>query len=262
MRGATPNHHPFNPTPHMTTHHTPLEWGEADERILRALSRHSFMTYKQLTTVMSELFGKTPAQTRKRLRALRDRGLVIKENQLAPYQITKRGLNAIDSELPVPRVDGQVLSIHHSMVIDLIILLESRIGLTTLTEREILYEDAPPRLPLLCKDPVDPTIRYRPDFVIINDDGSLFAVEYERIPKSRLRLNRKVEALDRSPSYARCIYITEPAAANPVSDAIKRTGAASVYQVSLEEVQESLKINTLPSIFESTRRRSEQRDDD
>jgi hypothetical protein len=233
----------------MTTHRDPLNWGETDAAILLALSRHSCMTYAQIIELMSLMYGKNEAQTKKRLIILRKRELIKKASRTAPYQITLRGLNAIGSELPEPSIEGNTLNAHHATVVHLVITFETRVRLRLHTERELNCEHAPPHLSLLSKDPLDPNEWHRPDFAIEHPDGTLIAVEYERTAKSRVRTDRVIGAHERNSTYQKSVYITTQATSNPISDAITRTRSTRVHQISLDEVYLSLYDASLPSVF-------------
>jgi hypothetical protein len=216
------------------------ECDEVDEQLLRYISRHACMTFQQIHTIARAESGLSEYHARKHLRALLKGGFLRQGNRKAPYQITQSGLIVCRSDLPVPSIDSNVVNLEYMLLVDLMIAFETSANLTTLSKREILFDPQ-----------IDSTSKHHPAFVIKHDDGTCVAINFQRNPARPFSLERQIEALDGNPSYARCIYITEPVATDPVRDAIERTKSTKAHQIDLDEVRQSLDTNRLPTVFDS-----------
>ena len=209
------------------------------------------MTYKQIVRAMEVVHGTTLGVSKRCLRTLGRLGLVAQRGSRSPYQITRAGLHAIGSELPVPRYGEATICVHAERVVDFVMIFELVFGVKVLTQRELVSEDAPTHLLLACKDPFDPNATHRPDFAIEHADGTLVAVKYARNFESRMRLTRNIQAFSRSPIYQQTVYITDAATIDVVPECIRREKAEKVRSIDVFHVLDGRDAGKLPSVFKA-----------
>jgi hypothetical protein len=226
-----------------------LAYGAGEEEILRILSRFSCMTTTQIVYHLQTTHHQHPAVTKRKIAILKTQNLIYQPVIRAPYQITERGINAIESELPPPNIDQGVHTLHTHTVVDLVLMFETLGRVDTLTEREMMYEHKVGSFGLLANDQSRDTQTHRPDFLIDYPGGTRIAVEYERSRKQSTRLTRIIKALDKSIAYQNSVYITDPNVTKWVTRHIEEIKPKRVTHITLSEVHEQLQQKTLPNVF-------------
>lgn len=168
------------------------------------------------------LLGVSPAAARPLLRRLRAGGLIrqlaVFHREPACLQITRRGLDAIESPLPVPRLD---LRGYRHDVGAAWLWLAARRGCfgpaqEVFSERLVRSRDRPghrSRTPLAVRlDGAGPgggeRLHY-PDLVLACGDGRRIALELELTGKGRVRRERILTAYGADPGIAGVLYLVE-----------------------------------------------------
>lgn len=169
---------------------------ERDRRVLEFAAEHRLI----LPAQAAMLLGVSPETAARRLRALRDAGLMRSARHLIGpgcYLIDRRGLGAIGSRLPRPR-DVDPATYRHDVGLGWLWLAARRGAFGSLTavvsERRMRSDDgrrerrSPAhgiRLPGV--GPRGGERRHYPDFVLHCASGQRVAVELELTPKARVR---------------------------------------------------------------------------
>lgn len=188
---------------------------------------------------------RAPSTARGRLSALREAGLVTQRHifhrQPPCYQVTARGLAAIGSRLPVPRVD--LHGYGHDLGVAWLWLL-ARDGAfgelrEVIAERELRSRDGPggrAEPPLAVRvGGVGPRGRERlhyPDLLLVTGHGRRVALELELSDKGRTRRERILSAYGADPRVDAVVYLVED---RRLGDALiasaRRLGIESIVRV-------------------------------
>ena len=187
-----------------------------DQELLEFLARHRLVR----TDHARRLLEVSEGPARARLRRLHDAGLVTRdiafEGQPECWQITRDGLGAISSPLPVPRRD---LSTHTHDVGVAWLWLAARGGAfgelrEVISERELRSRDglgrrSDPRLAVRVAGlgPRGGEQLHYPDLLLTSARGDRVALELELTTKSRPRRERILEAYAGEPAIDHVVYL-------------------------------------------------------
>lgn len=214
-----------------------------DRELLEFLAEHRLALADHVRVLMSISAGAADA----RLRALADAGYLTREPlfQGQPWctQIARRGLAAIGSELPTPRLD--LRSYQHDVGIAWL-WLAARSGTfgpvrEVIGERRLRSHDASTegaRNPLGVRlGGVGPGGRERihyPDLVLITHDDKRIAVELELSWKGPARTERILAGYAADPGIAAVLYLVESRAiGRSLEAAARRLGISDLVQIQL-----------------------------
>ena len=163
-----------------------------DTEMLAWIGRNRLATGDQV----ARRFGLQRTKAYARLRGLKAAGLVRHESPVrgaGVFLATRAGLALADVELAPATVSLAMLE-HDLAVVDVSILLESRMGATVLTDRELRRDAA-----VADRSGV-------PDLVLLPDDRRRLAVEVELSRKSRARVSEKLRWYTQSRDYTAVVY--------------------------------------------------------
>jgi hypothetical protein len=207
---------------------------ERDRDLLEFAARHRMVLASQLEILLEA----TPAAISTRLRALGRAGYLSSQapfdRQPRCYWITRRGLHAIESSLPAPRLE--LGSYRHDLGIAWLWLAGHRgaFGPTRriVSEREMRSRDgAAPR----ARDPfgvrlggVGPGGRERlhyPDLLLVGPDGRRAALELELTSKGRVRRERILAGYAADGRIDSVLYLVDQSAvARAIRTSVSRLG--------------------------------------
>lgn len=217
---------------------------EPDLEVLAFTAEHRLV----LPTHVAALLRASPAAVTARLGKLAKAGFLRKEdvfrNQPAWYQITRQGLAAIGSDLPVPGRD--LRSYEHDVGLAWL-WLAARAGTfgpldAVVGERRLRSSDGsrdwdphPPE-PLGVRlggaGPHGQERLHYPDLLLQTADGRRIALELELSPKGRGRLQTILGGYGSDPRIDGVVYLVErPVIARSIRDAARRLGVSHLVHV-------------------------------
>ncbi len=211
--------------------------------MLGPLAEHRILIVPQVAL----LLGVTEGAAARRLARLRDAKLVgyqrIFEGRPGAAWISSRGLGAIESSLPAPRVD--LRGYRHDVGVGWL-WLAARAGAfgelgEIAADRRMRAEDSavlsaggtvPHGVGLGQFGPHATPMRHYPDLLLTQRSGHRIAIELELTAKSRRRMTRIMTAYASDTSVDAVIYVVPTRAiAQVVSDAARRAGIADIVHV-------------------------------
>jgi hypothetical protein len=236
------------PTSAASTDHENL--AVRDREVLEFAAAHPFIRHDHVKA----LLGDTLQLAAQRLDALAQAGLLSCQpafhRQADSYQITRRGIAAIDSQLPVPRYetvrsyrhhDGVIwvaLAAHHGVYGDLERILTGRqmraLDTNTIPSDHVFATPSDHRLPpfgvqLNPDQPDNP--RHYPDLMLILPQGRV-AIELQLLPPDPDRLARHVAAYGADPKIAVALYlVTDQAVGTTIQAAAAELGLSAPTHV-------------------------------
>lgn len=218
--------------------------GEPSARITdRDLKLLAFMAEHRLILAdhMRALLGVSRSVAHRRLHALSELGMVGQQRlfhaQPGAYRITRRGLAAIDSSLPPPRVDWR--SYAHDLGLAWLWLAAQRGELGELkdviSERRLRSHDGTARggedvlgVRLGGYGPNGKPRLHYPDLVLIDPSGRRIAVELELSCKGRTRRERILGGYASDPRIDAVLYLADkPHVARAIRDSARRLDASA-----------------------------------
>jgi hypothetical protein len=228
---------------------------ERDLELLALLGEHRFL----LAAHVQAWLGASRRTAAGRLRALGAAGMLERRQEFhrhpACYMITRRGLGAIGSPLPTPRLD---LSTYRHDFATAWLCLAAREGVwgpvrEVITERTLRSSDAtrrgiggargPDPEPLLEPHELHgvrlggfdrhgrPRLHY-PDLIVVTGEGRRIAVELELTSKSRTRLEGILAGYGADPSVDGVLYLVDrPGVGRAIAAAAHRVGVEDLVRV-------------------------------
>ena len=218
-----------------------LRLTDRDAQLLEFAAEHRLV----LGAHVQALLGTSHHAADRRLRALAGPGLLVRrtrfQGQPGCFHITRAGLGAIGSGLPVPREDLRCYA--HDVGVAWLWLAAARgafgAGATVVGERRMRSLDgaAEPRsdpygVGVGGLGPAGAERRHYPDLLLIRPDGSRLALELELSAKGRLRREGILAAYGADPRIRGVLYLTDrPAVARAISCTAASLGVASLVHV-------------------------------
>lgn len=203
------------PRPRRRTHIT-----ERDRQLLSFIGEHRLV----LATHVQALLGISASASYARLHALSEAGFLIHrplfQGEPGCYQITRQGLELIDSALPRPRID--LRGYRHDVGVAWL-SLAARQGVfgpmrEVHAERLLRSHDGtadgradPLGVRLGGAGPGGRARLHYPDLVLVGADGRRFAIELELTPKGRSRLEQIVAGYGADPRVDGVLYLVDDA---------------------------------------------------
>jgi hypothetical protein len=222
---------------------------DRDVELLSFLAEHRLA----LATHAGVLLGTSAAAAGGRLNKLAGAGMAKRQPAFPGeppwYQITRRGLAMISSDLSPPRVD--LRAYEHDVGVAWLWLAAERGAFGSL--KELTGERRLRALDAAARDPQAEPLAVRlggfgprgqarlhyPDLVLRTTDGLRIALELELTPKSRVRLETILGGYGADPRIDGVVYLVQrPAIARSVRDAARRLGVS--HMVVLQRVRSTV----------------------
>jgi hypothetical protein len=226
-----------------------LTLGPRDREVLEFAAAHPFIHPDHVKA----LLGDTPQLVAQRLNALAQAGLLARQlafhRQADSYQITRRGLRAIDSQLPIPRYET-VRSHRHQYAVGFLALAAQNdvwgetervltqrqtraLDTTTASNDHVFSTPGDHRHPPfgVQLDPDQPGSRHYPDVMLIIPQGRV-AIELQDLPPDPARLNATIAAYGVDPQIAVALYlVTDQAVGETIEAAAANLGLSAPTHV-------------------------------
>jgi len=218
-----------------------LRLTDRDAQLLEFAAEHRLV----LAAHAQALLGTSHDAAERRLRMLAGAGLLVRrarfQGQPGCFHITKRGLAATGSELPVPREDLRCYA--HDVGVAWLWLAAARDALgptgAIVGERRMRSLDGaaepgaePHGVRLGGLGPGGLERRHYPDLLLVRPDGSRVAIELELSAKGRVRREGILAAYGADPRIRSVLYLTDrPAVARAISSSAAGLGLASIVHV-------------------------------
>lgn len=218
-----------------------LRLTDRDAQLLEFAAEHRLV----LGVHVQALLGCSHDAADRRLRALAGAGLLVRrarfQGQPGCFHITRAGLAAVGSKLPVPREDLRCYA--HDVGVAWLWLAAGRGAFgpvrTVVGERRMRSHDGASEsgadrygVRLGGLGPAGAERRHYPDLLLIGPHGSRVALELELSAKGRLRREGILAAYGADPRIRGVLYVTDrPAVARAISSSAASLGVASIVHV-------------------------------